>query len=159
MWIYIWVCVFVCVLIIIMLIIARIANASLLHCVAIITNFQDGYFSWLYTLIPVWHTIFAAFVRSLDANELPIPFTSLYKTTPTITYILYTYSLSENKKKKKTTATIIIVSTMARPLAEFVWRCARNKSEMSEMSVKHKRKAYNTNERTYETNERGKKLY
>lgn len=27
-----------------------------LHCVTIITNFQDGY-SW-YTLIPVWHTIF-----------------------------------------------------------------------------------------------------
>lgn len=89
----VWVCEYkcvymcVCVLIIIMLIIARIANASLLHCVAIITNFQDGYFSWLYTLIPVWHTIFAAFVRSLDANELPIPFTSVHKTTATIIYI------------------------------------------------------------------------
>lgn len=74
------------VLIIIMLIIAWIASSSLLHCVTIITNFQDGYIV-VYTYSRLAHD-FAAFVRSLDANELPMPFTSYDGTTKRITTII-----------------------------------------------------------------------
>lgn len=43
-----------------------------LHCVTIITNFQDGY-SWC-TLIPVWHTIFFFFFIYIVRLSTQMPF-------------------------------------------------------------------------------------